>query len=160
LKAVEPFVKEESIFLANYADGLSDFPLPILIEEFKARKAVGMFLSVRPHASFHFVRRDADGRVLSVDDMVKANARINGGYFVFSNEIFNYIRPGEELVEEPFQRLIDDGKLFTLEYNGFWRCIDTFKDLQAVESLLSGGNAPWMVWQHGKPSKRASPILT
>ena len=84
--------------------------------------------------------------MLSVDDVVKADAWINGGYFVFSNEIFKYIRPGEELVEEPFERLIDEGRLFTIEYHGFWRCIDTFKDLQALENLLTSGAAPWMVW--------------
>ena len=150
LKAVEPFLKDETIFLANYSDGLSDFPLPKLIDDFKAKKAVGMFLSVRPNYSFHFVRRAPDGRVLSVDDVVKANAWINGGYFVFSNEIFDYIRPGEELVEEPFQRLIKQGKLFACDYEGFWRCVDTFKDLQALENLLARGNAPWEVWRQGE----------
>jgi glucose-1-phosphate cytidylyltransferase len=147
LKAVEPFLKDETIFLANYSDGLTDFPLPQLIEEFKARKAVGLFLSVRPHYSAHFVRRSGDGRVLSVDDVVKADAWINGGFFVFSNEIFDYIRPGEELVEKPFERLIEKGKLFARDYEGFWRCVDTFKDLQALETLLGHGKAPWQVWQ-------------
>jgi len=147
LKAVEPFLRNEKIFLANYADGLTDFPLPCLIDEFKARNAVGIFLSVRPNVSFHFVHHAPNGQVLSVDDMVKANAWINGGYFVFSNEIFDYIGPGEELVEEPFARLIAEGRLFTVEYDGFWRCVDTFKDLQALENLLTRGDAPWMVWR-------------
>lgn len=147
LKAVEPFLRDEKIFLANYADGLTDFPLPSLIDEFKARNAIGIFLSVRPNVSFHFVRHAPNGQVLSVDDIVKANARINGGYFVFSNEIFDYIGPGEELVEEPFARLIAEGRLFTVEYDGFWRCVDTFKDLQALENLLGRGDAPWMVWR-------------
>jgi glucose-1-phosphate cytidylyltransferase len=159
LKAVEPFVKNERVFLANYADGLSNFPLPHLIEEFELRNAVGIFLSVRPNTSFHFVRRDSDGRVVSVDDVVKADAWINGGYFVLSNEIFNYIRPGEELVEEPFERLIGEGRLFTVEYHGFWRCIDTFKDLQALENLLSSGTAPWMVWRAGQLIRDLAPNL-
>ena len=147
LKAIEPFLKDDEVFLANYADGLTDFPLPRLIEEFGSREAIGIFLSVRPNASFHLVRRAANGRVLSVDDVVKANAWINGGYFVFRRQIFDYIRPGEELVEQPFGRLIDEGRLFSVEYDGFWRCIDTFKDLQALENLLRSGDAPWMVWQ-------------
>jgi glucose-1-phosphate cytidylyltransferase len=158
LKAVEPFVKSEDVFLANYADGLSDLPLPTIVDEFRKRKAVGMFVSVRPNASFHFVRQAADGRVLSVDDIEKANTWINGGYFVLSNEIFRYMRPGEELVEEPFRRLIDEGRLFTLQYHGFWRCIDTFKDLQALENLLTEGQTPWSVWQSptgGAPTPRA-----
>lgn len=149
LKAVESFVDDETIFLANYSDGLTDCPLPELIDEFKARKAVGMFLSVRPNYSGHFVRRAGDGRVLSVDDVVKANAWINGGFFLFTREIFNYIRPGEELVEEPFARLIEAGKLYAKDYTGFWRCVDTFKDLQALEGLLERGQGPWEVWRNG-----------
>jgi glucose-1-phosphate cytidylyltransferase len=120
--------------------------LPGIIDEFKTRNAVGIFLSVRPNTSFHFVRRDADGRVLSVDDVVQANAWINGRFFVFTKEIFDYVRPGVELVEQPFARLIDEGRLFTIEYRGFWRCVGTFKDLQALETLLSSGHGPWMVW--------------
>jgi glucose-1-phosphate cytidylyltransferase len=146
LGAVQPFLDGETIFLANYADGLTDFPLPRLIEAFKARQAVGMFLSVRPNVSWHFVRHAPDGRVLSVDDAVTAGAWINGGYFVFSSEIFSYLRPGEDLVEQPFQRLIDEGKLFACDYQGFWRCIDTYKDLQTLEGLLNGGAGPWKVW--------------
>jgi glucose-1-phosphate cytidylyltransferase len=146
LKAVQPFLKDEPVFLANYSDGFTDFPLPDLIEEFKARNALGMFLSVRPHYSGHFVRCAPDGRVLSIEDVVKANAWINGGYFVLSNEVFSYIQPGEELVEKPFERLIEKGRLFTRHYEGFWRGVDTFKDLQALEKLLSYGSAPWQVW--------------
>jgi glucose-1-phosphate cytidylyltransferase len=129
LKAVQGYLADDDIFLANYTDGLTDFPLPQLIEDFHKRQAVGMFLSVRPNFSGHFLKRDADGRILSVDDVLKADLRINGGFFIFSKKIFNYIRPGEELVEQPFQRLID-----------------TFKDLQALEALLSSGNPPWALW--------------
>src|SRR5262249_4661528 len=149
LKAVEHFVAEDSIFLANYSDGLTDFPLPRLIEEFKLRQAVGMFLSVRPNYSGHFVRRDHAGRLLPVGDVANTHDWNDGGYFVFSREIFKYIEPGEELVERPFERLIDSGKLFALDYEGFWRCADTFKDLQALESLISRGRPPWAVWSSG-----------
>jgi glucose-1-phosphate cytidylyltransferase len=149
LKAVEPFLRDEATFLANYSDGLTDFPLPKVIEEFKTREAIGTFLSVRPHYSAHFVRHAPDGRVLSVDDVVKANTWINGGYFVFSNEIFSYMQPGEELVEKPFERLIEKGKLFAIDYEGFWRGVDTLKDLQALENLLDAGHAPWQVWAGG-----------
>jgi glucose-1-phosphate cytidylyltransferase len=147
LKAVEGRLADDEIFLANYSDGLTDFPLPELIDEFNSRQAIGMFLSVRPNFSGHFLKRDAEGRVLAIDDVFKADLRINGGFFVFSRKIFDYIRPGEELVEQPLQRLIDEGRLFAREYDGFWRCMDTFKDLQALETLLSNGNAPWALWE-------------
>ena len=147
LKAVEPFLAGEEVFLANYSDGLSDFPLPTLIEWFQQRGSVGSFLAVRPNYSFHFVSRAADGTVLGVDNVIAANAWINGGFFVFSREIFDYLRPGEELVEEPFQRLVAERKLTAYDYEGFWRCVDTFKDLQALETLYAQDQAPWEVWR-------------
>jgi glucose-1-phosphate cytidylyltransferase len=146
LAAARPFLTGEDVFLANYADGLTDYPLQHLIDEFRARRAVAMFLSVRPHYSGHFVRRAPDGRVLAVVEAAKADAWINGGYFVFSGAIFDYLRAGEDLVEQPFQRLIAENKLFTCDYQGFWRAVDTYKDLQTLEAILEGGNAPWQVW--------------
>lgn len=156
LKAVEPFLAGEKMFLANYSDGLSDFPLPDLIEEARRTKAIGTFLSVRPNYSFHFVSRAADGTVLGVDNVIAANAWINGGFFVFRREIFDYMRKGEELVEQPFQRLIEERKLMAHDYDGFWRCVDTFKDLQALEQLYAQGRAPWEVW-HNEPAPSAPP---
>ncbi|MBV9522526.1 MAG: glucose-1-phosphate cytidylyltransferase [Alphaproteobacteria bacterium] len=150
LKAVEPFLAKDEVFLANYSDGLTDFPLPTLIENFKRRGSIGTFLAVRPHYSFHFVSRAPDGTVLGVDNVISANAWINGGYFVFRREIFDYIRPGEELVEQPFQRLIEERQLHAHDYDGFWRCVDTFKDLQALENLYAQGKAPWELW-HTEP---------
>ena len=64
------------------------------------------------------------------------------------NEIFRYIQPGEELVREPFQRLIEKQALLAYKYNGFWQCMDTFKDKQHLEEL-NQGSAPWKVWNHG-----------
>lgn len=154
LRAVEPFLEGEKMFLANYSDGLTDFPLPTLINAFKQQDAVATFLAVRPNFSFHFVNRAPDGKVMSVDNVIAANAWINGGYFVLRREIFDYMRPGEELVEEPFQRLIEAGKLTAHNYEGFWRSVDTFKDLQAVEAYYAQGNAPWEVWNRQDPASR------
>lgn len=159
LRSVRHLLAGESAFLANYADGLTDFPLPRLIDEFSRRKAVGMFLSVRPNVSFHFVRRAGDGRVLSVENVAQADAWINGGYFVFSTEIFDHIEAGDDLVEAPFARLIDRGRLFSIEHDGFWRCVDTLKDLQALEELLKSGRAPWLPWQPPFLAYPGSPAL-
>jgi glucose-1-phosphate cytidylyltransferase len=147
LMAVEPFLRDEEMFLANYSDGFTDFPLQTMIDDFAQSDRVGTFLSVRPHYSTHFVSREPDGLVTGIHDMVQANAWINGGFFVFRRTIFDYMRPGEELVVEPFQRLIAEKKLSTRAYDGFWRCVDTFKDLQALEQLYAKGNAPWELWR-------------
>jgi glucose-1-phosphate cytidylyltransferase len=160
LMAVRPFVSDQEMFLANYSDGLTDFPLPNLVEGFARSGRVASFLSVRPNYSFHFVTRREDGTVTAIDDVLGANAWINGGFFVLRREIFDYMQPGDELVVEPFQRLIADGRLGTYAYNGFWRCVDTFKDLQALETLYTRGRAPWELWRREPAAEAATRAAT
>jgi len=156
LKAVEPYLKGEEVFLANYGDGLSDVPIPTLLETFQRRKAVASMLLVQPTASFDIVNSSPEGMVTEVRPLTNTDIWINGGFFVMRNEIFNYMQPGEELVRQPFQRLIEQKSLLAYRYNGFWECMDTFKDKQRLDELNLGA-APWKVWNHvGKPSSSPS----
>ena len=79
---------------------------------------------------------------------------MNGGYFVLRREIFDYIGEREELVEEPFQRLIAEGQLLGYRYEGFWMPMDTFKDQQTLEALYQSGRPPWAVWRAHQPNRR------
>jgi glucose-1-phosphate cytidylyltransferase len=146
LKAVEKHLAGEEFFLANYTDGVSDLPLPAMIESFKRSGGVASFASVKPRASFHMVVADAAGRVKAIDHVTKMGARINGGFFVMRNEIFSFLEPGDELVEAPFHRLIAQDQLFTYVHDGFWASMDTFKEQRELEDLYGAGNAPWVVW--------------
>jgi glucose-1-phosphate cytidylyltransferase len=85
--------------------------------------------------------------VESIDPMSDAEIWINGGFFCFNRSIFDVLHPGEELVEQPFARLIAQRKLLAYKYNGFWASMDTFKDKQRFEDLLAKGCAPWQVWK-------------
>jgi glucose-1-phosphate cytidylyltransferase len=85
--------------------------------------------------------------VLGVNPITNGSVRINGGYFIFKKEIFDYIDDKEELVMEPFQRLMQERQLIGYPHDGFWAGMDTFKDKQELESLWSSGNAPWQVWK-------------
>jgi glucose-1-phosphate cytidylyltransferase len=76
---------------------------------------------------------------------------INGGFFVMRRELFRRNQPGEELVREPLQRLIQKQALLAYKYSGFWQCMDTFKDKERLEEL-NQGVAPWKVWNHLAPS--------
>src|SRR6516162_5002283 len=142
LKAVEKHLQDEDVFLANYSDGLSDVNLAEVIEVFLRSNRVACFVSVRPAASFHMITVDEDGLVKSIEHIAKSGARINGGFFVFRREIFQYMKDGEELVEEPFRRLISKGQLLSYSHNKFWACMDTFKELQILEDLYGRGKAP------------------
>jgi len=147
LKTVQPFLQGEEIFLANYSDGVSDLPLPAMIDYFRRRDAVACFAGVAPTQSFHLVSVEDGGMVKSIRHVKDVGMRINGGFFVFRQEIFSWMKPGEELVEEPFQRLAEAGKLLAYPYDGFWACMDTFKDKQLLEDLYAHGQVPWEVWK-------------
>ncbi|HXB58586.1 MAG TPA: sugar phosphate nucleotidyltransferase [Candidatus Acidoferrales bacterium] len=150
LKAVQKHLKGEEMFLANYSDGLSDLPLPSMIESFKQSKNIASFVGVRPRATFHLIKSDSKGAVKSINHVGKSGSRINGGFMVLRQQIFDYMRDGEELVEEPFRRLIADGKLMTYLHDGYWACMDTFKEKQELDDTFGLGRAPWAVWQKSK----------
>jgi len=147
LKAVQPFVENEEMFLANYSDTVSDLPLPEMLECFRREDAVACFAAVTPTQSFHLVSVGEGGYVRSIRHVKDVGMRVNGGYFMVRRELFDWIKPGEELVEEPFQRLAAAGKLLAYPHDGFWGCMDTFKDKQLLEDLYTRGHVPWEVWK-------------
>jgi glucose-1-phosphate cytidylyltransferase len=147
LLAVRKYVEDEEIFLANYSDGLTDLDLPLMIEEFRASNKVASFIAVPPSQSFHLVDLDAEGHVSSLRPVTESNLLINGGFFVMRQEIFDYMEPGEELVLEPFGRLIKERRLLGYRCDRFW-CMDTFKEQQQLTDLYNSGRAPWEVWKH------------
>jgi len=161
LKAVAHHLAGEEEFLANYTDGLSDVPLPDVIESFRTRKSMASFLSVKPSQSFHSVRVRADGTVSDLEPVSKSGLMMNGGFFVFRNEFFDHLNDGEELIEEPFHRLIREGKLSTYTYDGFWSCMDTFKEKQELDDLYASGAPPWAIWDgEERPVKRLTSFST
>jgi glucose-1-phosphate cytidylyltransferase len=148
LRAVERYLGDDEMFLANYSDNLTDFHLPNMIEAFQEQNKTAAFLCVRPSFSCHYVSMGTDGLVRGIKSIGDSDIRINGGYFVFKRSIFEYIKDGEELVDEPFRRLIETRKLMAYAYDGFWKSMDTFKEKQELDDLASTGTAPWQVWKN------------
>jgi glucose-1-phosphate cytidylyltransferase len=145
LWAVREQVKGEDMFLANYSDGLTDVDLDDMVARFKDSGKVACFLAVRPPLTFHLADIDETGRVRDMRDSGSADIWINGGYFLMRPEIFDYMRAGEELVMEPFRRLIEADQLMAYKYTGFWRAMDTLRDRQALEDMVERGNMPWRI---------------
>jgi glucose-1-phosphate cytidylyltransferase len=149
LKAVEKHLEGEDEFLANYSDGLTDLPLPQQLNHFRQQGKIASFLAVRPNLSYHLVSlQEGDTHLVSgIQAINNGSVRINGGFFAFKSEIFEYIRDKEELVNGPFERLIAERQLIGYPYDGFWASMDTFKDKQQLENLWGTGAAPWEVWK-------------
>lgn len=155
LSAVRSFLGDDEMFYANYSDGLSDLPLDTYTEKFLKTDKVAGFVCVRPPQTCHVVSSDQDGTVRRIEHIRQGGVRINGGYFVLRREIFDYMNEGEELVSEPFSRLIEAEKLFGYNYDGFWTCIDTFKEKQELDEMWARGNTPWQVWRTDADSRGA-----
>jgi glucose-1-phosphate cytidylyltransferase len=154
LWAVRDQVKGEDMFLANYSDGLCDVNLDEMVDTFKKSGKLGCFLAIRPPLTYHLVDMDDTGAVREFRSSNRADIWINGGYFILRPEIFDYMRPGEELVLEPFKRLIDDNQLMAYKHEGFWRSMDTLRDRQMLEDLVEKGEMPWVLQQDSPSVKR------
>ena len=152
LKLVEPYLDGESVFMANYSDGLTDLYLPDHIDHFYKHDKVASFLRVRPSQSFHVVTTagNEDGLVKDLAPVQETDLWVNAGFFIFKKEIFNYMQDGEELVLEPFQRLIKEEQLMSYRYEGFWAGMDTFKEKQMFDDMYARGERPWAVWKVAK----------
>lgn len=147
LQSVQKYVADEEVFLANYADGLTDLDFSSYLDYARARDKIATFVSVKPNLSYHLVETGAGGLVTKIREFKQSEIRINSGFFVLKSDIFRYMRAGEELVIEPFQRLIEDRQLAAYEYDGFFAAMDTFKDKQQLDDLYEGGQPPWEVWR-------------
>ena len=156
LLAVREYLDGEPMFLANYVDGLSDINLNAVIRNCADSNITACFVTVPPTQSFHFVESDENSNVKSISQADTSNTWINAGYFVFRHDIFNYLRVGEDLVDEPVQRLIAARQLKTIKHRGFWACTDTLKERQQLEDLWLRGVAPWAVWRNNGAERATS----
>ena len=148
LRRVRHLLAGEEMFLANYGDTLTDAPLDRLVDEFRQTDAVASFLSVRPSSyPFNVVVSDDRARVTQLLRPGDADLWINGGYFLLRRAVFDVMEPGDELVEAPFRRLIEAGRLHATRYEGFWGPLDTLRDLEHLQSLAIAGHAPWTPWE-------------
>jgi len=146
LLAVRDHLDGEEEFMANYSDGLADLDLDLYLDNFHRQGKIASFLCVRPSQSFHLVDFDDHNEVTSLSPVWKSSVWINGGFFVFKKDIFNYIHEGEELVQEPFYRLIAERQIIGYKNPGFWACIDTMKEKKMFDDMYATRNTPWMVW--------------
>lgn len=146
LRRVQAHIGDDVHFLANYGDVLTDAPLNDMIDNLRRLDRVASFLSVPPAYTFHTVDVRDEHTVSAVRDVADAGIWVNGGYFVFRRDIFDYMRPGEELVTDVFAKLIPEEQLVTYRHRGFWAPMDTLKEQQELEAMVEAGGGPWRVW--------------
>ena len=148
IKRVADFVKDEEIFCLTYGDGVSDVNITDLIAFHKVQKVKATLTSVVPPGRFGVL--DIQGnKVKSFQEKPKGDgAKINGGFFVLSPKVIEYIQGDQTIWErEPLERLAKDRDLAAYQHQGFWQPMDTLRDKMHLEELWQIGKAPWKVWQ-------------
>ncbi len=159
LRRVRRFVEDDEIFMANYADVLTNAPLPDIISRFEASTAVASLLAVPPQSSHHVVDVGDDGFVTQVIPMRDLRQWENGGYFIFRPEIFQYLNEGEDLIEDSIMRLVPLGRVLAYPYKGYWSPADTVKERAQLEEMYLRGQCPWMIWDPDR-SAGVPPVTT
>jgi glucose-1-phosphate cytidylyltransferase len=147
LRRARRFVEGEPMFLANYADVLTNASLPDMIARFEASGAVASLLAVPPQSSHHVVDIAEDGLITQVTPMRDLRQWENGGYFLLRPEIFDYLGEGEDLVEDAImRRLVPHGRVVAYPYKGYWSPADTVKERAQLDEMYHRGDCPWMIW--------------
>ena len=146
LRRVREYVQDEEVFLANYADVLTDLPLNHMIEEFRASDAVGSLVAVPPQSAFHCVDVADDGRISSIRTLQDMPIWENGGYFVLRPTIFDHLPEDGDLIADACMPLAQEGRMLAYRHKGFWHPADTVKERTALEALYQSGTSPWMLW--------------
>jgi glucose-1-phosphate cytidylyltransferase len=148
LKRVQRYVGNED-FCCTYGDGVGDIDIGATIAEFKRRKdALALVTAVQPQGRFGALSLDGDRVTQFVEKPPGDHDWVNGGFFVFSPGIFDYIDGDATMLErEPMRRLSEEGKLTAYRHRGFWQPMDTLRERNVLEQLWASGKAPWQIWK-------------
>lgn len=148
IKRIYPYIQEEELFCLTYGDGVSNVNIAQLIEFHKAKNVMATLTAVLPPGRFGAISIERD-HVKGFKEKPKGDgALVNGGFFVLTPKIVNYIEGDHTIWEqEPLERLAKDGELAAYRHEGFWQPMDTLRDKQYLEELWINDRAPWKIWQ-------------
>jgi glucose-1-phosphate cytidylyltransferase len=139
-------VLECQAFCATYSDGVADIDLKKLIDVHQQHGDLATMTVVRPELQFGIAELNGDGRVRGFREKPRTEHWVNGGFFCFEAGALGYIDDDSVLEREPLERLAADGQLHAFRHDGFWDCMDTYKDAVLLNDIWTAGGAPWKLW--------------
>jgi glucose-1-phosphate cytidylyltransferase len=147
LKRLEKWIGDDETFMMTYGDGVADIDLKNLLEFHKSHGKLATVTTVKTPARFGRIAFNGDQITEFYEKPQAAEGWINGGYFVLSPKVLDYIDGDESVWErEPIEHLAHDGQLMGYRHYGFWSCMDTLREKNYLEELWSSGKAPWKIW--------------
>ncbi|HMD51954.1 MAG TPA: sugar phosphate nucleotidyltransferase [Solirubrobacteraceae bacterium] len=146
----------EERFCVTYADGVADIDLGALLDFHADHGALATMTVVRPELQFGVTELGDDGSVVGFREKPRSEHWINGGFFCFDRGALEYLDSDSVLEREPLERLAADGALKAYRHEGFWECMDTYKDAVALADMWAAGEAPWRLWEADGEDPRAA----
>jgi glucose-1-phosphate cytidylyltransferase len=146
IKLLQPHLQESETLCATYADGVADIDLGALLAFHSAHGALATMTVVRPQLQFGITELEQDGTVRGFREKPRSEHWINGGFFCFQAHALSYLEHDSVLERAPLERLAAEGELRAHRHEGFWECMDTYKDAVLLNDLWASGEAPWRVW--------------
>ena len=149
IKRVEKRINSDTFFV-TYGDGLSNVNVRSLLKFHFLHKKIGTLTAVRPRSTFGIVGIDSHSSLIThFQEKPLLDHWINGGFFVFNKEIFEYLKENDILEKDSFSRLVKGKELAAYKHHGFWECMDTYKDNVRLNELWISHSAPWALWKKG-----------
>lgn len=147
IKKIEKYINSQTFF-ATYGDGLSNLNLGSLLKFHQQHKRISTLTSVRPRSTFGIISIDAHSCLVNTfEEKPVLDHWINGGFFVFNKEVFQYLKDNDILEKDTFSRLVNDRQVVAYKHFGFWECMDTYKDNLRLNELWENPHAPWALWR-------------
>ncbi len=146
LKKIQKYLADEETFFVTYGDGLANVNLEKLLAFHKSHGKIATMTAVHPHTNFGIIKLDEENHVSEFQEKPVMSEWINGGFFVFNRQIFDYLDENSILEREPLERLAQEKQLVAFPHTDFWKCVDTYKDNIEFNELWKNSKADWKVW--------------
>ncbi|MBI2426855.1 MAG: NTP transferase domain-containing protein [Candidatus Kerfeldbacteria bacterium] len=144
LKMVQKYIPEDR-FMVTYGDGVGNIDIQQLIAFHTQQKVQGTLTGVHPTSKYGLVSIDENQHITSFQQKPQLHDYVNGGYMLFERSFLQELREGE-MIEETFQRLVDRQQLVLYKHDGFWHCMDTYKDYEDLNLMWNKGQPQWRIW--------------
>lgn len=145
VKKIEKYINEDNFFL-TYGDGLANIDINELYKFHLKMNKIGTLTAIHPMSPFGIIQVNK-GTIISFKEKPQLEGLINGGFFVFKKEFFDYLAEDSVLEEEPLRELTKANQIAAYEHKSFWQCMDTYKDTIRLNDMWAKGDTPWIIWK-------------
>ncbi|MDR1544241.1 MAG: glucose-1-phosphate cytidylyltransferase [Prevotellaceae bacterium] len=149
VKRIQKYIGNDDIFMLTYGDGVGNIDIKKLVKFHRSHGKIATLTGVYPPGRFGELVIGNENNVLGFNEKPQVSGgRINGGFFVFNREVFDYLNDDKNLVleQEPMRKLVENQQLMVFEHNGFWQPMDTYREYSLLNNLYSENKAQWKIW--------------